>query len=119
VPKIESRYNFLVTLRTFEIGHWLFQILILAGRAALLLWISKSLVGKIYVERRKAEGSRVVGAGAPPGRFRRSGGGDVGFYADPCVGFSAPAVLNLALRVLILVPGTQYPVLERENPIEN
>ena len=42
------------------------------------------------------------------------------------MGFSTPGVLNLALRVLNLlirvlnlVPGTQYPVLYRENPIEN
>jgi hypothetical protein len=40
------------------------------------------------------------------------------------VGFSTPEVLNLALRVLSLVirvinlvPGTQYPVLYRENPV--
>jgi hypothetical protein len=46
----------------------------------------------------------------------------VGFYADLYVGFSTPGVLNFALRVLILVirvlnlvPRTQYPVLYREN----
>jgi hypothetical protein len=44
----------------------------------------------------------------------------------PLRGISTPGVLNLALRVLNLVigvlnlvPGTQYPVLYRENPIEN
>ena len=46
----------------------------------------------------------------------------MGFYADLYVGFSTPGVLNLALKVLILVirvlnlvPRTQYPVLYREN----
>ena len=49
-----------------------------------------------------------------------------GVLRVPVGGISTPGVLNLALgvlnlvtRVLNLVPGTQYPVLYRENPIEN
>ena len=43
--KIESHANFVTKLLnlvlTFAIGHWLRQILILAGSLALMLWISK------------------------------------------------------------------------------
>ena len=53
VLKIDYRYNILVTLRTYEIGQWLFHILILGGSVALLLRISnlKTFVGKVYIEK--------------------------------------------------------------------
>ena len=43
----------------------------------------------------------------------------MGLYSTPGVLNLALRVLNLVIRVLNLVPDTQYPVLYRENPIEN
>jgi hypothetical protein len=41
----------MAALQTFEIGHMLFRISILVGSVVLLLWISKSLVSKILMEK--------------------------------------------------------------------
>ena len=68
--KIDYRYNFMAALQTFEMGHILFRISILVGSVVLLLWISKSLVCKILMEksnRGKIDGTRYEIRLSPPG----------------------------------------------------
>ena len=57
--KINYRYNFMAALQTFEMGHILFRISILVGSVVLLLWISKSMVCKILMEKSNRKKSTV------------------------------------------------------------